>query len=276
MNKLLSIAFVLLYIGIGFSQNDSADTLEVKWIEKAVFSIEENEHWYIDGLGNRYISRGNTINKYSENDELLFSQSVKSIGQTSDLIMQSTLKLIHFSEEQQTLCYFDNTLSFLDDCLDLSSENIVNASLVSASFQPNKIWVLDNVNSTLNLLSLDRLQQKQQVLNLKGILELEEISKMVEKDNRLYLLDRTKGIYVFDIYGSLIEFFEGKSIQQFTVIDKTLFTLQEGGLKIFSLEVDQGYTVKLPLESVLDIRYINQFFYISTKSNVHKFDFRFL
>ena len=45
MNKLLSIAFVLLYIGIGFSQNDSADTLEVKWIEKAVFSIEENEHW---------------------------------------------------------------------------------------------------------------------------------------------------------------------------------------------------------------------------------------
>ena len=276
MNKLLSIAFVLLYIGIGFSQNDSADTMEVKWIEKAVFPIEENEHWYIDGLGNRYISRGNTINKYSENDELLFSQSVKSIGQTSDLIMQSTLKLIHFSEEQQTLCYFDNTLSFLDDCLDLSSENIINASLVSASFQPNKIWVLDNVNSTLNLLSLDRLQQKQQVLNLKGILELEEISKMVEKDNRLYLLDRTKGIYVFDIYGSLIEFFEGKSIQQFTVIDQTLFTLQEGGLKIFSLEVDQGYTVKLPLESVLDIRYINQFFYISTKSNVHKFDFRFL
>lgn len=276
MNKLLSIAFVLLYIGIGFSQNDSADTLEVKWIEKAVFPIEENDHWYIDGLGNRYISSGNTINKYSENDELLFSQSVKSIGQTSDLIMQSTLKLIHFSEEQQTLCYFDNTLSFLDDCLDLSSENIINASLVSASFQPNKIWVLDNVNSTLNLLSLDRLQQKQQVLNLKGILELEEISKMVEKDNRLYLLDRTKGIYVFDIYGSLIEFFEGKSIQQFTVIDKTLFTLQEGGLKIFSLEVDQEYTVKLPIDSVLDIRYINQFFYIRTKSNVHKFDFRFL
>ena len=276
MNKLLSIAFVLLYIGIGFSQNDSADTMEVKWIEKAVFPIEENDHWYIDGLGNRYISRGNTINKYSENDELLFSQSVKSIGQTSDLIMQSTLKLIHFSEEQQTLCYFDNTLSFLDDCLDLSSENIINASLVSASFQPNKIWVLDNVNSTLNLLSLDRLQQKQQVLNLKGILELEEISKMVEKDNRLYLLDRTKGIYVFDIYGSLIEFFEGKSIQQFTVIDKTLFTLQEGGLKIFSLEVDQEYTVKLPIDSVLDIRYINQFFYIRTKSNVHKFDFRFL
>ena len=75
----------------------------------------------------------------------------------------------------------------MDDCVELSDEGVINASLVSGSSQPNKIWVLDNLNSTLSLFSLDKLIQEQQISNLKGTLNIENISDIKEHGSRVVI-----------------------------------------------------------------------------------------
>ena len=247
------------------------DTLSYSWENNGNFSITENETWALDAFENLYISENGIINKYDVDGKLMFSQSIKSLGRMKQLVLVNSMKLVHFSEDQQTLCYFDNTLSPLDDCIDLAEENIINASLVCSSAQPDKIWVLDNFNSTLNLLSLDGLNQSQQIKNLKGILNIENVTQIKESGNRLYLLDPSKGIYVFDMYGSLLEFIEEKSIQHFEVVGSTLFTLVDDMLHIHSVENENKIVVKLPVDEVLEMRAENEQFYFRTKKNVHKF-----
>ncbi|MBL1280125.1 MAG: hypothetical protein COA33_007630 [Fluviicola sp.] len=247
------------------------DSVSYSWENKGVIEITESETWALDAFDNLYISDDGIINKYDSDGTLMFSQSIKSLGRMTQMVLINTMKLVHFSEEQQTLCYFDNTLSPMDDCIDLAEEDIINASLVCSSDQPNKIWVLDNLNLTLNLLSLDGLNQSQQIKNLKGILDMDNIVQMKEIGNRLYLLDKSKGIYVFDMYGSLLEFIEEKSIQHFEVVGSTLFTLIDNSLHIHAIDYDDFILVNLPIDGVIELKAENEIFYLRTKNIVHKF-----
>ena len=268
------LSFVILTF-FSFSYCFSQDSIVYSWENKGGIEIGENENWSIDAFENIYISNEGTINKYDNQQQLLFSQSIKSLGRMKQLVLVNTMKLVHFSEDQQTLCYFDNTLSPMDDCIDLSEEKIVNASIVCSSNHPNKIWVLDNLNSTLNLLSLDGLNQKQQIKNLRGILDMGNISQMLESGNRLYLLDKTKGIYIFDMYGSLLEFIQQKSIQHIEVVGATLFTLVDNSLIIRAVDNEDEITINLPVDGVLELKEGNHMFYFRTKNYVHKFNLVF-
>jgi len=252
-----------------------SDSIDYKWRKKMSYKIGEGEVWSTDGLENFYVSKNGLINKYDSVGALKFSQSIKSLGRMTQMIPVNTMKLVHFSEEQQTLCYFDNTLSAMSDCIELSDKGIVNAVLVSASNQPNKIWVLDNLNSKLVLLGLDNQRQPQEILNLRGVLDIENISQIVEKNSRLYLLDREKGAYIFDLYGSLLEFIPKKSIQQLDANEQTLFTLEGNSLYIRSLQTGESFSVKLPVEGVYELVYRNRCFFFRTDSAVHKFELQF-
>ena len=272
MIKFIYIVFFVLASLNSYGQ----DSITYNWTLHYSFPISENENWNVDGFENYYVSENDILHKYNKEGEQTYSLSVKSLGRMKQLFIVNAMKVVHFSEEQQTLCYFDNTLSSMDDCIDLSEEGVVYASLVCSSNQSNKIWVLDNLNSTLNLLSLDRMNQEQEIHNLKGILNMENISQMKESENRLYLLDKSKGIYIFGIYGSLIEFIPQESIQQFEVVGQTLFTLIENKLVIRALEFDESFTANLPVDEVIEIRHQNNMFYLRTKTNVHKFELVFL
>ena len=269
--KTILIFFISTVTLFSFGQ----DSLGYVWKPKGELLIVESEFWEVDAFENIYTSTGNSINKYNQDAELQFSQSIKRLGRMSQLVLINTMRLIHFSEEQQTLCYFDNTLSEMDDCVELSDQGVVNASLVCGSSQPNKIWVLDNLNSTLSLFSLDKLIQEQEINNLKGILNIENISDIKESGSRLYLLDKTQGIYVFDLCGSLLDFIPKKSIQQFAVIGSTLYTLIAGDLKIVSIDTDEEISVKLPIDKVFDFQIQNGTFYLRANNSVHKFELVF-
>ena len=251
------------------------DSLGYEWKLKGELLLSETGMWEVDAFENIYASNGSLIEKYNSDGELQFSQSIKRLGRMSQLVLINTMKLIHFSEEQQTLCYFDNTLSEMDDWVELSDQDVVNATLVCSSSQPNKIWVMDNLNSTLSLFSLDKLIQEQQISNLKGTLNIESISEIKERGSRLYLLDKTQGIYVFDMYGSLLDFIPSKSIQQFEVVGSTLFTLMQNSMEVSSIETEEKVSVNLPVNGVLDLQIKNGTFYLRTKNGVHKFELVF-
>lgn len=261
----------MLIVGFSFGQ----DSLDYTWKKIQSYPIADDEVWVVDVLENIYISDNGLINKFDSSGVLWFSQSIKSLGNTTQLIPVNSMKLIHFSEEQQTLCYFDNTLTSMNECVDLTDQDVISAELVCGSSQPNKVWVLDNLNSTLNLLSLDKLRQTQEVKNLRGVLDLDEVTQIKERFNRLFLLDKSKGVYVFDLYATLIQFIPGESIQQLEAFENTLFTVHGNLLNVRSLLTSDNFDVELPVDNVSEIGYQNQFFYFRSNGNVHKYELQF-
>ncbi len=251
------------------------DSLTYQWSLKRTYAIEPDGVWSVDGLENVYISDFGLINKFDSAGVLKFSQSIKSLGRMTQLVPVNTMKLIHFSEEQQTLCYLDNTLSPLDDCIDLSMEGVVNAGLVSESSQPNKIWVLDNLNSRLLLLPLDNVYQLQEVANLRGVLDISNVSTLKERNNHVLLVDEDKGIYIFDLYGSLLEFIPGKNILDVDANEQMLFTLRKEGMDVRSFSTGEKIRIDLPVSGITGFSYRNRFFFFRTGKTVYKFALQF-
>jgi hypothetical protein len=250
----------------------SLDTIKYTWKNRVSYALDANEVWSVDGIGNVFTSKEGVINKYDTIGGLRFSQSIKSMGNMSQMLPINSMKLVHFSEEQQTLCYLDNTLSQTDDCLELADRDIVNASMVAASSRPDLIWVFDNLNSKLILMALDRASQKQQEIeNLSGILDINNISQILERESKLYLVDDHKGVYVFDIYGSLLNHYDQDSINKVDVREQVLYMLFDKILKRTIYESDYQQIIPLPMEGITDFRYSNQHYYFRTSQHVHKF-----
>lgn len=257
---------LLLNLNYVISQQDS-----YSWELVNSYKINNGETWAVDLLENIYISNGEMIHKYDSTGNRIFSQSIKSLGNAKTVIPINSMKLLHFSEEQQTICYFDNTLSFLDDCIDLSIEGINSAELICASYQPNKVWVVDNLNLTLHLLSLSNKQQSQIVRNLRGILDINNITQIIESENMLFLLDITKGIYILDLYASLIEFIDQKNILQIDVNETTIFTLSDTNLFIKNYFTTDELSINLPMNGIFELKYKNDFFYFRVNQRVYKY-----
>lgn len=260
-----------LVVSIGFL-SVSQDSLGYEWKELQSYPVHKNETWHIDVLEYYFASDNGTINKYALDGTLMFSQSIKSLGQIKDFVSINTSKLIHFSEEQQTLCYFDNTLTELDDCVNLADEGLVNVTLISASSQPNKVWVFDRFNSRLLLLSLNGLNQQQEVMNIIGTLDIKEVSQIKERGNRLFVVDPTKGVYIFDVYGSLIEFVPETGVIQIDAHEKAMFTLHENKLNVRFFDSGKTEAVNLPIPEITGFMYRNQHFFFKVNETVHKFE----
>ena len=260
----------------GYLNGDTAqtpiDSLNYLWKKSIVYSLDSNELWVADRIGNIYTSSNGVLSKYDTTGVLKFSQSVKSMGETKQMLPVNSMKLIHFSEEQQTLCYFDNTLTRYNDCLELSQMDIVNASFVSYSGRSDMVWVYDDVNSKLVLLSLSGNQQNnQKIENLNGILDVTNIVQIIELENKLYIVDNEKGVYIFDLYGSLIEYREEKGLKCIYVKDGLMIMLLEGSLKIENMKLNESYTFPLPVKEVEFFQPAGEHFFFRTSQHVHKF-----
>jgi len=158
--------------------------------------------WNVDELQNLYLIQGNTLIKCDSSGKQLFSQSIKSIGNISQIEPINALKIAIFSEEQQCICLFDNTLTLNGECNYLDKYGIRNAKLIARSNRPNLFWIYDQFNSTLLLIDIISNKTIQKVDNIKGLIlkgEVEnEVEKIQEFNNYLYLVDSKETIYEFD------------------------------------------------------------------------------
>jgi hypothetical protein len=258
---------------------NAQDSTSYVWSEPVSYTIDSTDTWMVDNLSNLYICESEMIKKFDSVGLLQFNQSIKSFGHTSSLVHINAMKTVHFSEEQQTICFLDNTLTQLDDCIELIDRNIVNAHTVAASSRAEMIWVYDNVNSTLQLINFDgsSVQQEQSIINLKGTLGIEEVDQIVEKGNTLYLLDRSKGIYILDMYGTLLEFIPATALIQLEgnlKADHIIYYITDSDFVVRILQPSEEaheMTFSLPVRGVREFRVVNEVLYLRTAKNVHKF-----
>lgn len=261
--KYIVVIIVLFVCKAVFAQQDS-----IQWKRSFEKELGSDEAWTTDILGNLIITRRNVIEKYDSTGQLLFSQSIRSMGKISEMAPVNAMKLYVFSEEQQSLCVMDNTLSLSERCSDLADFDIGMAAHIAASGQSDRVWVLDQPNSRLLLVRLGRTATSQEIKNLNGILNISEVSDISEYNNELYLTDYTKGVYRFDQYGSFIDFYPVEACDHLSVINGTMLTLCSGELTLTELQTGKKITMQVPEQGVTAFRTLGNNFWFRTENKV--------
>lgn len=262
------ICLSIVSVNVLHAQNE--DT--IRWVKQVELAKGNQEAWTIDVFGNMYLTNKRVIQKFDSSGVLKFTQSIKSFGKVSQILPINAMKLMLFSEEQQILCLMDNTLTLSEECIDLSLYNIGFASHIAVSGQPDKIWVVDQLNSRILLLDLGRKGQFQEIKNLKGILNMGEVVTVHEYANELYLADSNGKVFRFDVYGTLLSIDQNPgTIVDFVVKDGVIIAYDGSEMFIRSSE-DQH--IQMPESGIKDFEVEGEFFYFEVENKILKYSLK--
>ncbi len=266
MSGKLFICFLVLLAAPMLSAQDS-----LAWHFCGEIPIGSDDKWSVDVLENVYVVSDKKVTKYDSTMKVRFTQSIKSLGRISACEPMNTMKVIAFSEEQQSICLLDNTLTLSEACIDLSLYEVFNATQIAISAQPDKLWVFDQLNSRLQLLSLGAVKQSQEVGNMQGITGIGEIVKMEENQNELYISDRLGQIFVFDVYGTLKWSVSNSEMTDFTVHDGYLIRIAGNKIVIHKGEEEKLNPRNLPTVGIKELHISSGFYYFRTADKILKY-----
>lgn len=265
----VTILFVYFIFFVNHSQIIIEDTEEKNYTFLKAVSV-----WNIDELQNLYLIQGSTLIKCDSSGKQLFSQSIKSIGNVAQIEPINALKIAVFSEEQQSICLFDNTLTLNGECNYLDKFGIRNAKLISRSNRPNLFWIYDQFNSTLLLIDIISNKTIQKVDNIKGLIlkgeEENEVEKIQEYNNHLYLIDSKETIYEFDQLMTLSGEFK-KHSKKIAFWENQLIEMEGNKTWITSLINKEIKIYSSPDNKHLDIKIKGKFLYMNTENKILRF-----
>ena len=265
----VSILFVYFIFFVNHSQIIIEDTEEKNFAFLKAVSV-----WNIDELQNLYLIQGSTLIKCDSSGKQLFSQSIKSIGNVAQIEPINALKIAVFSEEQQSICLFDNTLTLNGECNYLDKYGIRNAKLIARSNRPNLFWIYDQFNSTLLLIDIISNKTIQKVDNIKGLIlkgeEENEVERIQEFNNHLYLFDSKETIYEFDQLMTLSGEFKNHS-KKIAFWENQLIELEGNKTWITSLINKEIKTYTSIDRNPKDIKIKGKFLYMNIENKILRF-----
>jgi hypothetical protein len=265
-----TLFFILILFPLISVSQDS-----IVWNFKWETEILQNPVWNIDSFENLIVSEKDNLKKYDSLGVKKFTQSNKLFGTISLIDPSNLMKILLFSEQQQLISYIDNTLSQQQENIDLSNFDLSYVTLVSTSGQADKFWVYDQDNSKILFIAKNTLQ-RQKIENLVGLLGCQDIIQLFEQNNYLYLIDKKKGIYQFDIYGSLTDYWENTGIIWTVIEGDNAFLLKNKNLQVLNLKNHTLENFNLPKEDIQQFRKWRNDFYFGSKNQIQKYSLEFL
>ncbi len=265
----VTILFVFFIFFVNHSQIIIEDTEEKNFTFLKAISV-----WNIDELQNVILIQGSTLVKCDSSGKQLFSQSIKSIGNVAQIEPINALKIAVFSEEQQSICLFDNTLTLNGECNYLDKYGIRNAKLIARSNRPNLFWIYDQFNSTLLLIDIISNKTIQKVDNIKGLIlkgeEENEVERIQEFNNHLYLFDSKETIYEFDQLMTLSGEFK-KHSKKIAFWDNQLIEMEGNKTWITSLINKEIKTYTNTDRNPKELKIKGKFLYMNIENKILRF-----
>lgn len=173
------------------------------WKQVWATPVDSTAVWDVDQAGNTYLVNQQTISKLDTVGKQLLTQSTKSMGTIAKIDASNWMKIAIFSEDQQRICYLDNALALQPGCIDLTELGVNLAQHFSTSAQTDRIWIYDQLNSELQLITI-RNSQRQIIQNLAALVDLGTVLQLTEFQNKLYLLDNRGQVIALDNFGSFL------------------------------------------------------------------------
>jgi hypothetical protein len=206
-----------------------------------------------DNLGNAYIVTGSIVEKYSPEGDFLKSYSDNNLGRISLFDATNPMKLLLFYEPFQQMILLDNMLAPAGDPIQFEPMGYNQVSLLCSSHN-NGTWIYNKQNS-----ELIRFDQSFQVTNQTGNISqqlLTEINPdfLIEQNNKVFLNDSTKGILVFDIYGTYNKTIPLKGLHHFQTDNDLIIFFKDGKLNSYNMKTLGEGKISFPDSQVLDAR----------------------
>jgi hypothetical protein len=242
------------------------------WKQVWSTDIDADAVWDADQAGNIYLVNKQTITKLDTVGKRLLTQSTKSMGTIAKIDASNWLKIAIFSEEQQRVCYLDNALAIQPGCIDLTEFGVNLAQHFSTSAQTDRIWIYDQLNSELQLITI-RNSQRQIIQNLAALVDLGTVLQLSEFQNKLYLFDNRSQVITLDNFGSFLSASSvvGTHIQPFS----TGFLASENQFIRFSDEETEQLTPFFELASGEAIKwfcFVGKRLFVSTETQLIGFE----
>jgi hypothetical protein len=182
--------------------------------------ISSHEIAISDKLGNIYVVKKDELIKYKDGLAIkVFSK--KTLGPISSLDVSNPLRLLLFYKNSNKITFLDNQLSENSGIIDLFQ--LLNVSpLLLCNSSNNQFWLFDQNNTELLKVKLD-LSISNRTGNLNNQIESNiNPNAMREINNQLFLNDPSKGVFIFDYFGTLIKKIPIKNVAQFDVVNNEL------------------------------------------------------
>ena len=241
---------------------------------KAQFKLKEKtsfekprQQFRVDELGFYTFFDKDMLEKYDTSGVRLFRQSVKTYGKIDCIDVSNPMKPLVFFREQQVIAFLDNTLTPYQQTTKLSDLGISYGTLVCYSTQSDRFWVFDQDNSKLVLLLQDGRKHLESE-NLAGLLAIENPVQLIERNSLLYLVDEFKGVFIFDMFGTFVEFVDLPSIQWIQVDEHNIYYLADSILFSFNRRTRAVLQTKVDAVTDVQFQYSKKRFYFSVGKQI--------
>jgi hypothetical protein len=236
---------------------------QLKLSEGPSFSAKTAE-FRVDPLGYPIWFAKDAVYKMDTTGNLMFQQSVKAFGDITDMDLINPMKYLVFFREQQSIGFFDNTFTPYQQKTSLTDLGISYATLVCYSMQFDRFWVYDQDNSTLVLFNSDG-KRSREIENLNGLIGLQEPVQMLERFGNLYVVDENRGVYIFDMFGALINFIDVPNIKWIDVDANNFFYIDQAQLCGYNFRTKSKFCTPISGIPSPKFQFVKQRFYVLFK-----------
>ena len=200
--------------------------------------------WSIDGQNNLLVVSENNIQKKEIKGERRFNQTFKSLGNIQSISPINAMKIVLFSDVQQSIAIVDNTLSQQGDIIDLSELGFSNVVFICASNRPNLIWVFDQFRSSLNLVDFQKSQILQSIQNVETTGN--SILEMKEYQDHLYVLFSDGTMNRYDFLLNFSGTYALETCQQFGFWNQQIVCLDANATALRFVPVNMRASQRIP------------------------------
>jgi hypothetical protein len=201
--------------------------MQLKAQSDSSFSLSKTIHaeisdFTVDNSGNIYLlMRDNQLKKLDANgDSLAVFNAVTRFGDIYFIDVTNPLKILLYYRDFATIVEVDRFLNILNT-IDLRSLGIFQVKAIGLAYD-NNIWIFDELDAKLKRMGddgtiLDQTTDFRQLFD-----SVPDPTQITDQGGLVYLYDETKGVYVFDHYGTVKSHIGLKNWKDFTVIDKSM------------------------------------------------------
>lgn len=176
----------------------ATDVLDVRYITKIAQDVES---FKVDRFGNvYYIDTKNVLNKFEPKIKRYTKYADLKSGKIASVDVTNPLRVVVFYEDQSVVKFLDVNLTEINSFQIRTNYAEGWISLVASS-NNNGLWMYDNINRKIIKLG-EQLNTQFSSGDLYLVLS-KKINpvQLIENADELFLIDTTKGTFVFDLFG---------------------------------------------------------------------------
>lgn len=183
-----------------------------------------------------YINKDKQLIKLSSIQEKTYVYSDLMIDESTQIYTQNPFKVMLYKKDVGDVIILDNRLT-MNSKINLYNLGYFSVSSITYSMDNQSILLFDTYRQ--QIIKLDQ-QNKEifQSVNMAQLLQ-ERISpvQIKEFENKLYLLDTTLGIYIFDQLGTYIKHIPIQNAENFWIISKQIFFYRDQQIWLYNTEL---------------------------------------